>query len=263
VTSRSLRHVPRWVHGLLAIALMAQLAWYGSRGAPRATAQDLPRPPPAGVLRLASVGEPQALAQLLTLYIQAFDYQPGTRIPYRDLDYHRLVAWLGRILELDPAGQYPLMLATRVYAEVPDRAKARLMLEFAYEAYLRDPEHRWPALAHAALAAKHQLKDLPLALKYAHALQANTHRPDAPLWVKQMEAFILEDMNELEAARVLQGGLIASGQVKDARDLRLLQERLEALEAKIKARDADVAGENRRESDGTDGNSTGNPPKTP
>jgi hypothetical protein len=42
-------------------------------------------------------------------------------------------------------------------------------------------------------------------------------------------------MNELEAAKILIGGLIASGQVKDERDLRLLERRLKELEARIEA----------------------------
>ena len=48
-------------------------------------------------------------------------------------------------------------------------------------------------------------------------------------------SLILEDMNELEAAKILIGGLIASGQVKDERDLRLLQRRLKLLEDRIAA----------------------------
>jgi hypothetical protein len=170
------------------------------------------------------------------LYLQAFDYQAGTRVPYRDLDYDRLVAWLARVLELDPAGQYSLMSASRLYAEVPDPTKQRKMLDFIYREYLQDPNRRWPWLAHATLVAKHQLKDLPLARKYAVALQQNTTSPDAPVWVRQMEPFILEDMNELEAARIMIGGLLASGQVKDRRDAELLQRRLEQLEEKLKAK---------------------------
>ncbi len=94
---------------------------------------------------------------------------------------------------------------------------------------------RWPWLAHATVLAKHELKDPVLARQYAVALQRHTTTPDAPVWVKQMEPFILEDMNELEAAKVLIGGLIASGQVKDERDLRLLQRRLKLLEERIAA----------------------------
>ena len=43
-----------------------------------------------------------------------------------------------------------------------------------------------------------------------------------------MEPFILEDMNELEAAKVMIGGLLASGQVKDRRDFELLDRRPQA-----------------------------------
>ncbi len=232
---RPLSDVPRWIIGLLAGALALQVLFASSRPKPTAKAEDLGPPPSAETLRLAAVGEPIALARLLMLYLQAFDYQAGTHVPYRALNYTYLEGWLRRILELDPAGQYPLMSASRLYAEVPDPAKQRQMLEFVYAEYLKDPNRRWPWLAHAAVVAKHQLKDLPLARKYAVALQQHTTTPDAPPWVRQMEPFILEDMNELEAARVLIGGLIASGQVKDQRDLQLLERRLQQLEERIAA----------------------------
>jgi len=127
------------------------------------------------------------------------------------------------------------MSASRLYAEVPVPAKQRKMLDFVYRAYLEDPDRRWPWLAHATIIAKHELKDLPLARQYAVALQKHTTTPDAPVWVRQMEPFILEDMNELEAAKILIGGMIASGQVKDARDLALLERRLKLLEERLQA----------------------------
>ena len=233
---RPLADVPRWVVAGLSAALVLQLAAAFLRPPPAARAGDLGPAPAANALRLAALGEPIAAADLLMLYLQAFDYQAGTRVPYRDLDYDRLVEWLGRILALDPLGQYPLMSASRLYAEVPDPAKQRKMLDFIYREYLRDPNRRWPWLAHATIVAKHELKDLPLARKYAVALQQNTTSPDAPLWVRQMEPFILEDMNELEAAKILIGGLLASGQVKDRRDFELLDRRLKQLEEKLKAK---------------------------
>ncbi len=232
---RPLADVPRWITALVIGALALQVFVASLRPPPTARAEDLGPPPGADALRLAAMGEPVALARLLMLYLQAFDYQAGTRVPYRDLDYAHLEAWLGRILALDPTGQYPLMSASRLYAEVPDPEKQRRMLEFVYAEYLKDPNRRWPWLAHAAILAKHQLKDLPLARKYAVALQQHTTTAEAPAWVRQMEPFILEDLNELEAARVLIGGLVASGQVKDARDLELLERRLRLLEERIAA----------------------------
>jgi len=233
---RPLHDVPAWVKLAALAGLVAQVFWGSMQPPPRASAEDLPHPPSSQVLRLAALGEPIAAAKLLMLYIQAFDYRAGSHIPYRKLDYDALIGWLGRILDLDPKGQYPLWSAARLYAEVPDPARQRKMLDFIYREYLADPNRRWPWLAHATIIAKHELKDLPLARRYAVALQQNTTDPNAPLWVKQMEPFILADMGELEQARILIGGLIASGQVKDRRDAEMLERRLHEIEDRLKQR---------------------------
>jgi hypothetical protein len=118
---------------------------------------------------------------------------------------------------------------------VPVEAKQRSMLEFVYREFLLDPNRRWPWLAHATVIAKHRLHDLPLALRYAQAIQRYATAADVPLWAKQMEAFILEDMNELEAARLIIGGYLRSGAVKDPAEVRFLDERLKDLEARANA----------------------------
>lgn len=224
--------VPRWVLILLAVGLAVQV---GSKAQIRPgipAAEDLPVPPSPQVLRIVALGEPATLARLAMLYLQAFDYHGTNALPYRKLDYSRLIGWLGSIQALDTRSQYPLFSAARVYAEVPDPQRQRMMLEFIYAQFLLDPNRRWPWAAQAALVAKHRLKDLPLALKYAQAVDRLTTATDVPLWAKQMGVFILEDMNELEAARIMLGGLLASGQIKDADELRFLQGRLKAMEAR-------------------------------
>jgi hypothetical protein len=230
MSERPITAVPRVVLALLVLGLGAQVALKATAPRPFASAADLPPAPGIAALKLASFGEPVALAKGLMLYLQAFDYQSGTKVPYRNLDYGRVEAWLARILELDPKGQYPLLAASRMYAEVPVEAKQRSMLEFIYRQFLVDPNRRWPWLAHATVIAKHRLRDLPLALRYARAIQRMAVAPDVPLWAKQMEAFILEDMNELEAARLIIGGYLQSGQVKDPGEVRFLDERLKELE---------------------------------
>ena len=57
-----------------------------------------------------------------------------------------------------------------------------------------------------------------------------TRSPDVPLWAKQMEVFILEDMNELDAARIMLGGLLESGAIHDADEERFLRQKLKELE---------------------------------
>jgi len=232
MSQRSIALVPRGVLVLFAVGLAAQIGLKASAPPPRAAAEDLGPVPSIAALRLASFGDPVALAKALMLYLQAFDYQSGSKVPYRDLDYRRLELWLTRILELDPRGQYPLLAASRLYAEVPVEAKQRRMLEFVYRQFLVDPDRRWPWLAHATAIAKHRLHDLPLALRYAQAIQRYAVADNVPLWAKQMEVFILEDMNELETARLIVGGYLRSGTVKDPAELKFLNQRLKQLESR-------------------------------
>ena len=232
---RSVSAVPRGVLWLLALGFAAQIGLKAAQPRPEARAEDLPPAPAIGVLRLASFGDPVSLAKGLMLYLQAFDYQSGSKVPYRDLDYDRLESWLARILELDPRGQYPLLAASRLYAEVPVESKQRSMLEFIYREFLLDPDRRWPWLAHATAIAKHRLRDLPLARRYAQAIQRYAVADSVPLWARQMDAFIAEDMDELETARLIIGGYLQSGSVKDPAELKFLEEHLKQLEARQRA----------------------------
>ena len=226
-TERAIAAVPRWVLALLALALAVPAAWQALQPKPVARAEALGAAPPPSVLRAASLGEPIALAQLLALYLQAFDNQPGISIPFRELDYGRVGAWLGAILATDPVGQYPLLMASQIYAQVPDAAKQRAMCQFVRREFERDPDRRWRWLAHCAVVAKHRLRDPRLALSYAEAITQRAR--GASNWARQMRIFILEDMGEIEAATVLLGGLLASGEVSDPKEIHFLTERLETL----------------------------------
>lgn len=231
---RRLSAVPRVVLMALGLALGGQILTSLFAESSRTSAEDLSAPPPLYALQLAGFGDPVPVGKLLMLYVQAFDLRASNPIPYQALDYNALTGWLGRILQLDQTGQYPLHAASRIYALVQDPGKTRKMLEFIYTEFHIDPNRRWPWLAEAAVIAKHQLHDLPLAQRYAAAVQQNATGSNVPLWAKQMNAFILEDMNELEQARIMIGGFIASGQVKEPGELRLLEQRLQEIEQRAR-----------------------------
>jgi len=232
-SERPVGAISAWILWLLAAALGAQIAWQAARRPAAPAAADLPAPPTPPTLRVASLGEPAALARLAMVWLLAFDSQGDNDVPFQRLDYLRLSAWLRAILAIDPRSGYPLFAAARVYAENPDPAKARLMLEFIHEEFSAAPKQRWPALAHAALLAKHRLRDLPLARSFAAAIARRATDETVPLWARQMEVFILEDMNELEAAKVLLGGLLATGRIRDPEERRFLEGRLKDLKSRL------------------------------
>lgn len=240
-SSRPWACVPRALRWLLAATLLLQLGWRVLQQAEPVQARPLPPPPPLAVAQVASLGEPLAMSKALLLYLQAFEDQPGVSLPWRLLDYERLAGWLGTAQALDPRSQYALVAASEVYAGVADPARARRMLDFIAASFAADPARRWPAMAQAVLVAKHQLHDLPLALRYARQLRLLATAPQVPHWVREMEAFILEDMDQLDSARLVIGGLIASGQISDPHELAFLARKLDALADEIAVKKATLA----------------------
>lgn len=226
--------VPKAVIAVLLAAFLGQIAWHAQRPPVAASAVKLPDPPSKSVLLAVSMGEPVAMSRLLMLWLQAFDEQPGISIPFKDLDYDRVIDWLDVILALDQRSSYPLLSASRLYAEVPDKPRSRKMLGFVYRKFMLDPNRRWPWLAQAVLVAKHHIGDLNLAMKYARALRLYATAADVPAWAREMELFILEDMGDVEDAKILIGGLLHSGVIKDPHELKFFTDRLDKLEAKQK-----------------------------
>ncbi len=217
----------RWI--ALTGALLLQVAAHLAAPAPQSRPQDLGQAPGFASLQLASLGDRAALADGIVLGLQSFDLQGGTSIPWRLLDYNNLADWMAQVLALHPDSQYILLCASRLYAEVPDPARTRRMLRLVADAFLADPDHRWPWLAHGVVLARHRLHDNALALQYAHLLRTHIRDPAVPHWVGQMEALALADLHETEAARVLLGGLLASGSIRDDHERHFLVERLQLL----------------------------------
>ncbi len=227
---RAIGAIPRIVPAAFVLLLATQIALRLTAPPPVAAAVDLEPPPPLAVLRVAALGEPIALGYAGALRLQAFDNQPGISIPYAQLDYARIERWLAALLALDPAAQYPLVMASHLYAQVWGRPdKQRSMSEFVYRAFLADPDRRWPWLAHVAIMARHRLHDLPLAIRYADAIRDRATGPGVPSWARQMHIFLREDAGEVEAAKALLGGLLASGTVTDPHEIAFLTERLHAM----------------------------------
>lgn len=231
---RGIRYVPFTTIVLLLVTLAAQVSLHVLQEPATARVRPLPEPPRAELVAALGFGDRIAIAKLAMLWLQSFDNQPGVSIPFAELDYSRLIRWLDVILKVDGQAQYPLLAAGRIYAEVPDRARASAMLDFVERAFLEDPNRRWPWLAHAVYVAKHRLDDPERALRYATTLATHATGPDVPGWARQMRIFVLEDMGEIEAAKVLLGGLLESGRITDPHELWFLSQRLAELEARAR-----------------------------
>jgi hypothetical protein len=230
---RPLSDVPRSVKVLLVIALCMQLLWHSLQEPIVAKATDLAPPLSTRTYVMSSLGEPIAASKFLNLWLQAFDNQPGASISFHQLNYPRLTEWLDTILELDPEGHYPMLVAARVYGSIQNPEKQRIMLDYVFYKFNEDPNKYWRWLAHVIITAKHELKDLNLALKYANALSEKATGENVPYWAKDMKIIVLEDMGEVEAAKGLVKALIESNEITDPYELNFLVQKIAVLEEKM------------------------------
>ena len=229
---RPVKDVPGGIKISLVVALLLQLVWHGLQDPVIAKAEDLAAPLSTRTYIMSSLGEPIAVSKFLNLWLQAFDNQPGASISFHQLNYPRLTKWLDTILELDPEGYYPMLVAARVYGSVNDPEKQRIMMDYIYYKFNENPNKYWRWLAHVVITAKHELKDYDLALKYANALAERATGENVPFWARDMEIIVLEDMGELEAAKILVGALIDSKQITDPYELNFLAQKIKVLEEK-------------------------------
>ena len=230
---RPLSDVPSAVLWSLVAALCLQLLWHSQQDPISAKAEDLPLPLSNQTYVIGSLGEPIASAKWMNLWLQAFDNQPGISLSFHQLDYHRLTKWFYTILELDPKGVYPMLVAARVYGSVKNEKQQRIMMDYIYQKFNENPNKHWRWLAHIIITAKHELNDMKLALKYADALASKADGEQVPYWAKDMKIIVLEDMGELEAAKILVGGLIANGDITDPYEIYFLEEKIRVLEEKL------------------------------
>jgi hypothetical protein len=237
---RPLRDVPLPVMLSLLLLFAVQLIWHSQQAPVVARAEDLPWPKSARTYVMSSFGEPIATAKVLNLWLQAFDNQPGVSIPLQALDYKVVEKWLDTILELDPRGHYPMLVATRIYGSISNHSKQREMMEYIFFKFNENPNKNWRWLAEAVITAKHELKDMKLALKYANALTTQATGANVPYWARDMKIIVPEDMGEVEAAKILVGGLIDSGEITDPYELRFLQQKIQVLEQKVSNIQQDV-----------------------
>ncbi len=231
--TRPASDVPVVIKLTLAIALVAQAVFYSVQPEINTVKTKLPSPPSANYIALLGVGDRITAARLTMLWLQAFDNQSGLSLSLRELNYSRVTEWLDTILQLDSDMQYPLLAAARFYAEVPDPSRQRQIIAFIQAKFLERPDLRWSSMAHAVYVAKHRLKDLALAQECARLLRLHATADHVPYWARQMEYFVLEDMGELEAAKILIGGLLESGELDDPNQQRFLAGRLQQLEQQL------------------------------
>jgi hypothetical protein len=175
--------------------------WYISRGFSPDIAV-VPDLPGEESVKATSFGDEQLYFRVLAYEIQNAGDTYGRATPLKDYDYNKLYHWWLLLDSLDSTSNFVPALAAYYYVNTQNKPDVRYVVDYLEQNADRDPKAKWWWYAQACFAANYELHDKERALEVAKKL-AKVDREDMPFWTKQLPAFILADMGQLQQSVVI------------------------------------------------------------
>lgn len=155
----------------------------------------VPPAPSKYLVSAASLGDKEFLFRALATRLQNSGDVFAGFVALKKYDYSRIYQWLTVLDELNSKSHFAPALAAYIYSQTQTHSDTKYVIDYLEEHSLKDLDHNWWWLFQAIYIARNSLGDYDRALKLAYELSEN-NSPIAPIWTKQMPAFIHEEMGD-------------------------------------------------------------------
>jgi hypothetical protein len=143
-----------------------------------------------------SFGDKQLYFRAQALNLQFMGDTWGRSTPLKDYDYKEVYKWLSFLDKYDPKSDILPSAAAYYYAKTQRPSDVRYLLDYLEERADKDLEANWWWLSQSIYLANSVLQDRPRAARMAAKLRSV--KADIPIWARQMEAFVQEDLGDKE-----------------------------------------------------------------
>lgn len=179
---------------LFFITLLLQIVFWNYSKNVRPEFNLLPNPIDSKFSKLASLGDDEFLFRSLIIRIQnAGDIYAGFE-PLRNYDYQKLYDWFIFLDSLNAKSRLTPSLAAYTYSNIDDVEKTQHLINYLQYRGQTSIDDNWWWIFQAIYLAR-KIDDRQRALHLAQILASNKD-PEAPLWTKQMSAFIYAKYDE-------------------------------------------------------------------
>lgn len=155
----------------------------------------VPQAPNRYLISAISLGDNEFLFRVLAMRLQNSGDVFAGFVSLKNYDYERIYDWMTMLDSLNEKSNLTPSLASYYYAQTPQKADTKYIVNYLDEHSSKNIDANWWWIFQAIYLAKNNLHDLDLALDLSKKLAQNNAK-DAPLWTKQMPAFIGEQMGD-------------------------------------------------------------------
>ncbi len=161
----------------------------------KAKIEIVPPAPNQQTAAILSFGDKEFLFRILGARLQNSGDVFAGFAALKNYDYLRIYDWMTMLDGLNNQSKLVPALASYYYSQTQQIEDVRYVVKYLEEHSEKNIDANWWWLFQAVFIAKDILKDLDLALKLSQKLAQNNAQ-EAPLWTKEMPAFILEKQGQ-------------------------------------------------------------------
>ena len=155
----------------------------------------IPPVPSKYLVSTLSLGDNEFLFRILGTRLQNSGDVFAGFVALKNYDYSRLYQWMVMLDELNPKSNFIPALAAYYYSQTQNKPDTRYIVDYLDEHSSKDIDANWWWLFQGTYIAKNNLENPSRALELAHKLAKNNAK-NAPLWTKELPAFLLEESGE-------------------------------------------------------------------
>ncbi len=164
----------------------------------------VPPPPSKYLVSAASLGDKEFLFRVLGTRLQNSGDVFAGFSALKNYDYNRLYQWFKTLDTLNSKSNFIPALASYYYSQTQKTQDTKYVIDYLDEHAAKDIDNKWWWLFQATFIAKNSLGDIDRALDLAYKMSKNNSK-NAPLWTKEMPAFLHAEMgNSCMAFKVIE-----------------------------------------------------------
>jgi len=174
----------------------------------------VPAIPSLPAIKAMSLGDNEFLFRILALRLQNSGDVFAGFVALKNYDYSRLYQWFTMLDSLNEKSNLTPSFAAYYFSQTQNKSDSRYVLQYLDEHSSKNIDENWWWFFQAIHIATNSLHDYDLALKIANKMAQNNN-PQAPLWTKQMTAFLYARQgNDCMAFKIIEKILNESSQGK-------------------------------------------------